>query len=101
MPQYPYKTITFGIEFELIVATVPLLSRIPYPRYNPENRPIPPTNIWRYPDGRKQAEEYRDLDFFETARPVTQQLADVLKNRGIPAYPWFRQNSRSLIRENE
>lgn len=84
MPQYPYKTLTFGIEFEFLVATLSPSIKDPLPKLSSENPAyFPLSNIWRYPDVRKQAEEDLDLEF-ETAGPVAQRIAGVLKNRGVP-----------------
>ena len=57
---------------------------------------FPLSNIWRYPDVRKQVKEDLDLDF-ETASPVAQRIADDLQNRGVSPLPWFRRTQRSLV----
>lgn len=86
MPQYPYKTLTFGIEFGFLVATLLRSIKDPLPKLSSEKPAyFPLSNIWRYSDVRKQADKDLDLDF-QTAGPVAPRIADVLENRGVPAY---------------
>lgn len=94
MPQYAYKTLTFGIEFQFLLATLARFIKDPLPKLSSEKAAyLPLSNIWRYSDVRKQPNEDLDLEF-ETAGPVAQRIA--LKNRGVPAYPSLHRTQTSL-----
>lgn len=90
-----HPTLTFGVEFEFLLATVSDPSKdLGCPDGKPRTFHFPTSSLENYGEIYAQAVEDKEAESVETWGAAAEHIANTLRAAGIPAFPFWRRKHR-------
>lgn len=90
-----HPTLTFGVEFEFLLATVSDPSRdLGCPDGKPRTSHFPTSSLDDYEEIYAQAVENKEVEALETWGAAAEHIANTLRAAGISAFPFWRRKHR-------